>query len=193
MTLTNLENAVQLQVRTEADAIEREAREAAEAYWERASARLREEHQRRLDAMKSELHGALERETGTRQTADRLRLLVRKNEIIDSAFREAVEGILSLPDNGYAAWLKSQLARLPKDAPLEIAVNARDRGVIGPLLQELGAPFTLAETPASIQGGFLARGGNRDLDYSLNALMGVVRESMAEEVAMRLFGEERGS
>ena len=189
MALTEVEEAILKKAQEEADAIIAEAEQKADAHLERESARLREEHERRIARTRAELEAALDRETGTRKTQDRLEILKVKNEIIEEVFRKTVEGIVSLPDGGYEKWLKGQISRLPRIDGAEILANDRDRETVGKILGETKIPMKLSEESAPIKGGFLVRGRDADLDYSVEALLGVLRESLAEEVAAGLFGD----
>jgi len=188
----DMEQAVLRKAQEEADAILNEARVKANARFERESARLREEHERRVGAARAELEAALERETSAKETADRLSLLKIKNEILEAVFSRAVEAIRSLPDDGYARWLKGQLAVVPKATGTRVAVNERDAQLMAGLLRDLpgGSAMQLAENPASIQAGFIVQGEQADLDFSVEVLLGVLRESLAQEIATRLFGGE---
>ena len=192
MAMTNVEQAVLNKAQQEAEAVLDEARGATEAHWERASARLRESHERRVEALRAELTGTLERQCASRETEDRLERLKIKNEIIDKVFRRAAEGIVSLPDDGYHHWLKSQLSHLPERSGGRVAANERDREIVGRLLKEIPDPqgLALSEEPLDILGGFLVQGERADLDYSVDSLLSVLRESLAEEVAASLFRGE---
>ena len=188
----DMEHAVLRKAQEEADAILNEASAKADARFERESARLREEHERRVAAARAELEAALERETSAKETANRLGLLKIKNEILEEIFSRAVEGIRSLPDDGYARWLKEQIATVPKAAGARVAVNERDTQLMAGLLRDLPgeSAMQLADRPAPIQAGFLVQGEQADLDFSVEVLLSVLWESLAREIATRLFGGE---
>jgi len=194
VALMDMEQAVLRKAQEEADAILAEAGQRAEARRERDSARLREEHTRRVEAMKAQLEGTLERDVGARGSEDRLKLLKVKNEIIEEVFAAAIDGIRALPDDGYARWLKKQLLRVPKTSAGKVVVNDADRETVARLLKELPevAHLTLSENSAPIKAGLLIEGERADLDFSVGALLGTLRESLAQEIATRLFAEEAG-
>lgn len=190
MALSNVEQAVLKKADDEARQVEIEARAAAEAWWEKESARLREEHARRVEATRQELGGELERETGDREAANGRELLKHKNEIIEEVFRLALDGVHNQPDGGYAKWLKARVAGLPALSDATLAANERDQA----LLQEAAAARTdlsVSPTPVAVKGGFLVIGTQADLDFSTEALMDTLRESRTQDVAARLFGEEK--
>lgn len=192
MPLSQLEQTVANKAQAEADALLADAKRQADAFWEKESARLREEHHRRMAALEAELRADLDRQTGGQEAQDRLQLLQMKNQIIESVFSAAAEGIRDLPADGYRRWLRGQLLRLPSDQPLHVTANRTDLPVIAQILKEVGRPNLTAGTDAvPIAGGFIARGGRNDLDFSIEAVMSVLRESLAEDVAGRLFREEK--
>ena len=190
MAIESLQTAVLDKARAEAEAILAEARKGADARFERESARLREEHERRVEAIRAEAEAGLERDAGNRRAEDRNKLLAMKNEIIEEVFAKAVEDIRNLPDDGYAEWLKAQLARAPKMDGAAVAVNEADRPLMEKILGE-GSELKLAEKPADIEGGMIIQGPKADLDFSVESLLGVLRESLAEEIAAQLFAEPK--
>ena len=187
-----MERAVLRRAQEEADGILGEAQRKADARYEAESRRLRGEHERRVAVSRAELEGDLDREAGTRESEDRRKLLQVKNEIMDSVFQQAADGIRSLPHDGYATWMREQFARVPRMSAARIAVNKQDRDLAARLLKAMSenAHLELSDKPAPIRGGFLVHGEKLDFDYSVDSLLGVVRESLAEETAKRLFGDE---
>ena len=192
MTMKNMEAAVLHKAQDEADAILNDARQAAEARQARESARLREAHQRRVDSMKAEREAALERDVGARETEDRLKQLTVKNEIIGKVFSQAAEAVRQLPKDGYADWLKQQLLRVPKEFSGRVVTNEEDKPLAKRLLGELAlnGQLSLSDKTARIKGGLLIEGDRVDLDFSVDTLLGALKESLAAEVAAKLFGDE---
>ena len=192
MTIPAVQQAVLDRAQAEAQRVLDEGRRQADARFEREATRLREEHARRVESMKAELEGDLDREVGARRTEDRNKLLAMKNEIIADVFARAIDGIRSLPDDGYATWLKSQLERVPKTEGAQVVVNAADRDTAVALLGQLpgDAGLALSDKSASIEAGLLVEGAQADLDFSVESLLDVLRESLSEEIASRLFAEE---
>ncbi len=193
MALSNVEEAVLGRARGEADKILQTAKQVAERRKERESGRLREQHKHGVEAARAELEGVLEREASASQTRDRLELLKLKNEIIEEVFTKALDGIISLPDDGYRKWLKSQLECLPPMEDAKIVTKDRDKDTVGQILEETnsGSGFKLSDETVRIRGGFLVQGRQVDLDYSVESLLRDLRESLAQQVAARLFGEEK--
>ena len=192
MALMDMEQAVLRKAQEEADLILNEARTRADARFERESARLRQEHEHRVAAARSEMESALEREISARETDDRLKILKVKNEIIDEIFTRTVGSIRSLPDQGYERWLKAQLSRVSKALGGRVAVNERDAQLMARLIEGLpdNPDLSLAAEPAHIKAGFLVQGEQVDLDFSVEVLLSALRESLSRQIATRLFEEE---
>ena len=190
MALSHVEQAVLGTAETEAEKILERGRREAEELLARQTARLREEHARRVVAMRRELEAELERETGAREIANRREVLKVKNDIIQEVFERAVEGVVSLPDNGYAKWLKARVAALPGMDGATLAGNKRDRALLAEAVSAAGrTDLKIDEEPAALKGGFFVRGAQVDFDVSIEALMASLRESLAEDIAQRLFAE----
>ena len=192
MAQPNVEQVVLNKASDEAKRILNDAREAAEARQTRESARLREAHERRVEMMKAEREAALERDVGGRETEDRLKQLAIKNKIIGEVFARAADAIRKLPNDGYEAWLKQQLARVPKETSGSIVACAEDKPFVARLLRDLSAngQLTLSDKTARIKGGLLIEGDRVDLDFSIGALLDALKESMVADVAARLFGDK---
>ena len=191
MTIPAVQQAVLDRAQAEAQRVLDEGRRQADARFEREAARRREEHARRVESMKAELEAGLDREVGARRTEDRNKLLAMKNDIIADVFAKAIDGIRSLPDDGYATWLKGQLERVPKTEGAQVVVNAADRDTAASLLGQLpgDAGLALSDKSAPIEAGLLVEGAQADLDFSVESLLDVLRESLSEEIASRLFAD----
>lgn len=191
MPLTNLEKAVEKKAREQAGAIMAKARKDADARLRRDSERLREEHAHRLDLLRRELEADLDRQTGDAETKDRREVLRIKNEIISALFTQALDGIVSLPGNGYAEWLGAQLKKLPNQGKdMVLRVNPRDKDLIAQQARALGVVAPVADQDDSLRGGFVAQGKGRDLDFTTASLMDAMRETLTEQVVSRLFDSE---
>jgi len=190
VALSGVEKAVLEKAEAEANKVLDAARREADAYWERESARLREAHERRVEADRRELEMQLERDAGAKEIEHRLELLKAKNEIIQEVFETALDGIIELPDEGYLRWLREQVARLPEMSDAVLVANERDRPLLERAVRESGRQFAVGDDNAPIRGGFLLRSENVDLDCSIESLMDDIRETLTRDVAERLFGGE---
>jgi vacuolar-type H+-ATPase subunit E/Vma4 len=189
--MKTLEQTIEAQAQAEAEAAQAQARAEAEAQWTRDSARLRREHERRCAATRAEAQSALDHEMNAIEGRNRVAVLTRKNELIDQVFQGAIQGVVGLGDEGYRAWLRAQLARLPAEEPFDLMANPRDRAALTDLLREARRPLLrMSGRSGFMKGGFIAVGKSRDLDCSIEALMGVLRDAMTERVAEMLFDGE---
>lgn len=187
--MKTLEQVVEERARAEAEAVRAEARRAAEAHWERESARMRREHERRCESTRAELQAALDQEMSAIESGNRVAVLARKNELIDHAFQAAMQKIVSLP-NDYRAWLLAQLSRLPVEDSFELMVNPRDRAVVSELLRQTRrSNLRLSSRSCFLKGGFIASGKLSDKDCSVETAMDVVRDALAERIVAMLFEE----
>jgi len=190
VSLAKVEEVVLKKAQQEAAALVQEAARAADAHREKESARLKAQHTQRVESARAEMQAALERELNAKESEGRRQLLGRKNELIGQVFDQAAERIISLPADGYRDWLKRQLRRVPPMDQATIRVAARDKAPVASVLAELGRPdLRLDEAPADIRGGFLVQGKSFDMDFSLDSLLGVLRESLAEKATAKLFGD----
>ena len=194
MPLTNLEKAVEKKAQEQADALPASARGEADARLRRDSERMREEHARRLDALGRELQADLDRQVGDAETKNRREVLRIKNEIIAELFGKALDGIVSLPGNGYAEWLGAQLKKLPNAGKeMTLRVHPRDKELVARQIRALGIAAPVADLDEDVRGGFVAQGKGRNLDFTTDSLMQEMRETLTEKAVSKLFESEADS
>jgi V/A-type H+-transporting ATPase subunit E len=192
--LTNLEKAVEKKAREQADAILAKARKDADARLRRDSEHLREEHAHRLDLLGRELEADLDRQVGDGETKNRREVLRVKNEIMSELFDRALDGIVSLPGNGYAQWLGAQLKKLPNQGKdMVLRVNPRDKDLLAQQAKALGIVAPVADQDDSLRGGFVAQGKGRDLVFTTTSLMQAIRDTLSEKVVSALFESDAKS
>jgi len=190
VALKDMEETVLSRAEAEAQAILDGAKRRAAARWERESVHLRAEHEHRVEAMKARLEAELQREINAAEAGYRTKILQLKNDIIEEVFAKAAERIRNLPDDGYRTWLREQLEAVPAIDGARVVAAESDRDLIAGLLEQLGGGRSpaLAEETAPLRGGFVVRTEKMDLDFSIEALLGALRERIREEIAAELFG-----
>jgi len=119
-------------------------------------------------------------------------LLQRKQQLLDDLYQDAkraVQGDESL----YRAYLKQALEQLGQAVPVSIECTARDRGLVRDMLKDRAewADVRIEAALADNEGGLIARFAEGDLDLTLSAAMGSLRENTVLEVAPVLFGDKR--
>jgi V/A-type H+-transporting ATPase subunit E len=119
-------------------------------------------------------------------------LLQRKQQLLDDLYQEAkraVQGDESL----YRAYLKQALDQLGQTVPVSIECTARDQGPVRDILKDRveWANVRIDAALADNEGGLIARFAEGDLDLTLSAAIGALRENTVLEVAPVLFGDKR--
>ena len=190
MALKDMKDAVLSKAEAEAQTIVDGAKRRADARWEHESVQLRAEHEHRVEAMKARLEDEVQRRINAAEADYRTRILQLKNDILEDVFDQAAERIRNLPDDGYRVWLKAQLEAVPAIDGARVVAAESDRDLIARLFGQLGSgsSLVLAEETAPIRGGFLVRTEKVDFDFSIEALLGALRERISEEIAAELFG-----
>ena len=190
MSLQDVEKKVLASAESEAGEILEKAQADAKAELERRGSTLRDEQQRTIAAGKADADAALERDVTTRRADHGMAILRAKNDILDAIFARAQERILASEDLDYSGWLGRQV-RLAADTGAGILhCNERDRGVVQAALAETGTDrVALADEPAPLAGGVLLVGDAFDLDLTLEAALGDLREEHTITLAGRLFAQ----
>ena len=128
---------------------------------------------------------------------DRKEVLRVKQELIEEAFRRAIEKILSFDVDAYGAFLVELILKAEPAGDEEILLNRKDRdrfgnGWIKQLNQRVGktkkkGKMRVSEETRSIQGGAILRSGRKEINCSLESVILSKRADMEATVAKILF------
>jgi vacuolar-type H+-ATPase subunit E/Vma4 len=188
VSLADVERKVLATAEREARELLAKAEAEAQAEWERRSAALREEQQRKTAVAKAQADANLEREVATRRAEHGMKILQAKNGILDAIFQRARERILASDGFDYGAWLARQVRQAVGAGAGELHCNARDRAAVAAVLAEAGGDrVRLAAEPAPLQGGVLLTGKTFDVDLTLEAALADLRQELTVSLAERLF------
>lgn len=106
----------------------------------------------------------------------KMELLEVKNKVIDSVLERAISRIQSLPDNDYLILMVKWLVKIPDHLEGELFVNAADlKRIPGNFIDDLNrgrkAKVCLSNNAVDVNGGFILRTRNYEIDYSLDTLV----------------------
>lgn len=156
---------------------------------------LQEELAGRVKTLKKELQEEKVKTLSLLRTRYNRQILELKNKIIDRLFQEATGGILTLTRQEYPAMLEEWLDRLGIDEKAELKLSSKDLKGVGPELVRKANDargknlFSLAASAVDIEGGFILKAKNFEIDRSLDCILGHLREDLTSEVAEKLFGK----
>lgn len=194
MPLEKIKTHILEDARREAERLLKATQEDLELKISRTRASLQKEVQKRLETLGGELQREKERSLFRLQANYNMELLRLKNKIIDAVFQDALEHILSLPEQDYLALLEGWLKKTEIPEKSELKLCDRDLRKVGPgLVRRINESakkelLLLSHSPADIKGGFILRTKNFEIDRSLDALFGHLREEFTPFVAAQLFG-----
>ncbi|NQT52035.1 hypothetical protein HQ576_08290, partial [bacterium] len=190
MSLQDVERKVLATAEQEANELLEKATAEAEADLERRTAALRDEQARNIAASKAEADAELERDVSTCRAEYGMNVLQAKNDILDAIFQRALEKVVASDGFDYGAWLARQVRQAVGAGTGVLHCNERDRAAVSSALAEAGTDqVTLSPGHASCQGGVLLVGDSFDLDFTLEALFGDLRQELTVSLAERLFAD----
>lgn len=139
-----------------------------------------------------------ERLSGTAESERKREILKAKQELIDEAFSRALKLIRELPRKDHINFLAKRAVSALTDGTDKIILNASDRTEIAQeLLAEINSAaaarglrteVALSDTVGTFQGGLIVVHGKVETNATVDALLRNLRETMAGEIADRLFG-----
>ena len=125
----------------------------------------------------------------------RKELTAAKNAILDEVFAGAAKQISSLQEKEYQAFVSSLMLKAVETGDEEVVIgkneNRIDNSLIKQINKELGSGFKsdlrLAEDRADIDGGFILRRGNIQINASVEVMLAQVKEELETELGQELF------
>ena len=182
----------------EAVAIRAQAEEKAAQIRAEYDRRIANEQQRLAAEAQTEAAKQLERDQGAARMAARRQVLEKKQALVDAAFRQAEQQLLSLPEADYIRLCAQLAARASVSGSEELIFSAEDREKVGlavteqanALLAKDGKPakLTLSTDARPMRGGVVLKDGLIETNCSLGTMVDGLRPELSGKVAARLFG-----
>ena len=138
------------------------------------------------------------RENKTNMTAEeQLAAIMPKTaqlqEDCDKYYAKALEKLRNLPEARYVEVLTELLLQAAPHGMGEVLFSAQDRETVGQAAVDAangksGGKLTLSGETAPIQGGFILKDGNVEVNCAFDTLVRLQKAETAGQVAQRLFG-----
>lgn len=137
-----------------------------------------------------------ERLASVAQLEARKLILAAKQEVLEEAFRKALEDLLSLPEQEYVELLAKLITKASQSGSEQVIFSQKDRPRYGKaavtraneLLGERGR-LTLAVETRPIGGGFILSDGDVEVNGTFETLVRMQRREMDAAVSKVLFHE----
>ena len=120
--------------------------------------------------------------------------LAVKQELLEEAFRLALETLCTLPEKEYTALLTALTVQAARSGREAVLLSPKDRETVGKAAvekanQEGGKNLTLSGETRSIPGGFILRSGSVEVNCAFDTLVRLQKAETAGMVAKKLFPE----
>lgn len=131
---------------------------------------------------------------------ERKNALKARQDMVDRAFAEAMNKLVTLPDKEYSTVLKHYIIQSVREGVGEFLLNEADKKRLGEAfvtelneaLKKAGknASLTLAKDVIRAKGGFILRYGEMEINSTLEIMMSQLRPQLEVQVANILFKPE---
>ena len=134
-----------------------------------------------------------ERLVSAAQMEARKTILAAKQAVMEEVYAKALEKLRSLPQDRTVEVLASLLNEAAPQGKGEVLFSAQDRETVGQAAVDAangksGGKLTLSGETAPIQGGFILKDGNVEVNCAFDTLVRLQKAETAGQVAQRLFG-----
>lgn len=126
-----------------------------------------------------------QKEISGAQMRGKKEILEKKQEILTNVLAEAEKELNTLPDEQYAKVIEAMLDKVEKQPEMEIIVSTKDRERLEKTITDKG--FVLANETRQIQGGFIAKSGDIEYNYSFESMIAVDKEELQKTAVEILF------
>lgn len=133
-----------------------------------------------------------ERLAGTAQMEARKAALAAKQEMVERAYGLALQKLCSLPEEKYTAVLAELLVQASSTGKEEVVFSEKDRRKVGKAAvdkanKDGGKKLVLSGETRPIQGGFILRSENVEVNCAFDTLVRLQKAETAGEVVKKLF------
>ena len=179
--------------KAEADAVLKKARQEAADITARYQAQAAQEAARLAARNEKAAEEREERLVSAAQMEGRKTILAAKQTVMEQVYDKALEKLLSLPRTQYIEVLAALLLQAAPHGVGEVLFSAQDRETVGQAAVDAangksGGKLTLSGETAPIQGGFILKDGNVEVNCAFDTLVRLQKAETAGQVAQRLFG-----
>lgn len=134
-----------------------------------------------------------ERLISAAQMEARKTVLAAKQAVMEETYAKALEKLRNLPEARYVEVLTELLLQAAPHGMGEVLFSAQDRETVGQAAVDAvngksGGKLTLSGETAPIQGGFILKDGNVEVNCAFDTLVRLQKAETAGQVAQRLFG-----
>ena len=135
-----------------------------------------------------------ERLAGTAQMEARKAALAAKQEMVERAYGLALQKLCSLPEEKYTAVLAELLVQASSTGKEEVVFSEKDRRKVGKAAvdkanKDGGKKLVLSGETRPIQGGFILRAENVEVNCAFDTLVRLQKAETAGAVVKKLFPE----
>ena len=150
-------------------------------------------YQAQADKEAADLAARNERLAAEREERLRKTVLAAKQAVMEETYAKALEKLRNLPEARYVEVLTELLLQAAPHGAGEVLFSAQDRETVGQAAVDAangksGGKLTLSGETAPIQGGFILKDGNVEVNCAFDTLVRLQKAETAGQVAQRLFG-----
>lgn len=183
--------------RAKASEIEEQARREAQEIIDQAKGEAALKKAEILKKAEADGNEAYRRLLSTAGLEGRKELLRARQDMVESAFRGALEKVTNLPDREYQKLIEDMVVRAATKGSGEILLSERDRSRmdkdfldnINKHLKAAGIDGKLVLSKETIRtsGGFILRSGDMEVNSTFEIMFGMLKPDLENEVVKILF------
>lgn len=192
-----LKDRILEEARLQADANTKRAQDEAADIIEAAGKEAETKRKETIEKAKREAVEVKKRLIAVAELEARKERLKAKQEIVEEAFDKTLEKLNSLPDPEYQNILSDMIVNSVGSNSVEIVLSPKDKNKLSQTFIEdinkklvakgVTGSVRLADETRNINGGFILKSGDMEINYSFEAIIRMKRDEIESEVINSLF------
>ncbi|MFZ5985678.1 MAG: V-type ATP synthase subunit E [Bacillota bacterium] len=192
-----LKDRILEEARLQADANTKRAQDEAADIIEAAGKEAETKRKETIEKAKREAVEVKKRLIAVAELEARKERLKAKQEIVEEAFDKTLEKLNSLPDPEYQNILSDMIVNSVGSNSVEIVLSPKDKNKLSQtfiedinkklLAKGVTGSVRLADETRNINGGFILKSGDMEINYSFEAIIRMKRDEIESEVINSLF------
>jgi len=184
------------EARSQADKIKAQANEEAAVQQEQLAGELAEFQKETDQKAKASAEDKIERMLAAARMETKKDLLAARVSLLDKVFQKVREQIKKLPKDRYQELIVSLMKKAVESGDEEVLIAAGEDRIDNGLIKQVNAGLEpdikghlkLSNDTADIDGGFILKRGNIQVNASLEVLISQARQDLETELSQELFG-----
>ncbi|MBU4332145.1 hypothetical protein KKD19_02155 [Patescibacteria group bacterium] len=188
MSLTDILKTIKSEAEEEAEKIMDDGRQEEKKLKKELAGLIKKDQEKLLADFRNAMEKKVKQVKFQKESAKKTMLLKKKREILDSVYEQVIERIIG-NDEIYGQVIKKATENLPSAKNSEIVLAGENPEKTKMALGAARLKYKISDETVEARGGFVLKSETLEIDNTVEALVGEIRNETEIEVCWILFSE----